>query len=215
MSTSAGAMYHTACGPAPAWKTTQRYVGAQRTRAKCRRCFTVLSQHDASPRLVNLPGRSEEGPGGARPHLGALLPSVHPAGVEKSWMKWGGFLADRNDFDQPETLLFFFCDTPGGRPLCLRERASDGERSSSGDRFQRFVEIAKMWIFFEKAPEGTEPEPSTISPGIRSITAVHIPELTCCYPKKITCFSPHPPSAQSRSGVSLPSHRSPDTRHRW
>ena len=34
-----------ACGPAPARKTTQRYVGAQRTRAKCRRCFTVLSRH--------------------------------------------------------------------------------------------------------------------------------------------------------------------------
>ena len=105
-------MHHTACGPASAWKTTQRYVGAQRTRAKCRRCFTVLSQHDASPRLVHLPGRPEDGPGGARPIRGRELPSVHPAGVEKSWRKQGGVLADRNKFNQPETLPSFLNRRP-------------------------------------------------------------------------------------------------------
>ena len=31
------------------------------------------------------------------------------------------------------TVLLFLCDTPGGRPPCLHERASSGQRSSSGN----------------------------------------------------------------------------------
>ena len=126
-------MHHTACGPASAWKTTQRYVGAQRTRAKCRCCFTVLSQHDASPRLVHLPGRSEDGPGGARPIRGRCSRRCILPGWKKSWMKQGGVLADRNNFNQPETLPSFL----NRRPLpAIRKDFENVD-------------------FFESAPEGT------------------------------------------------------------
>lgn len=65
-------MYRTVCGHAPARKTTQRYVGAQRTRAKCRRCFTVLRQHASPAGALASPGpkcRSPEAEGGKRDNV--------------------------------------------------------------------------------------------------------------------------------------------------
>ena len=41
-------------------------------------------------------------------------------------------ISGQEDVARNCTLPVFLCDTPGGRPPCLHERASDGQRTANG-----------------------------------------------------------------------------------